>query len=110
MSLSERDFHQQIDALQQQVEDCFDASELDVDLENAGGVLTIRLPNTSQVILSRQPALNELWIAARSGGFHCRYDATQHRWVCPSTGEALGPLLTRVILEQSGATLDFPSL
>lgn len=110
MPLSEREFHQQVDELLQQVEDCFDASDLDTDLENSGGLLTIRLPNTSQLILSRQPALQELWIAARSGGFHCQYDPAQQRWVCPATGETLGALLERVTREQSGESLDFQSL
>lgn len=110
MSLSELQFHEQIDAVQAQIEAVFDASELDVDLDNAGGVLSIGFANGTQVILSRQSALSELWVAARSGGFHCRYDAPQQRWICNSSAETLGELLTRVTHEQAGEALDFAPL
>lgn len=54
MSLSEARFHDLVDEVQEAVEDLFDGSDLDVDLENSAGVLTIRFENGSQVILSRQ--------------------------------------------------------
>ena len=57
MSLSEARYHDLVDAAQQLIEDAFDDSGLDVDLENAGGVLTVRFANGSQLIVSRQPAM-----------------------------------------------------
>ena len=57
MSLTEARFHALVDALQLAVEDAFDASGLDVDLENSGGVLTVRFDNGSQLIFSRQEPL-----------------------------------------------------
>ena len=59
MSLSEARFHDLVDAAQQAVEDIFDDSDLDLDLENSAGVLTVRFENGSQVILSRQEALRQ---------------------------------------------------
>lgn len=56
-TMNEARFHDLVDALQQQVEDAFDDSDLDLDLENAGGVLTVRFENGSQLILSRQAPL-----------------------------------------------------
>ena len=56
MSLSEARYHDLVDAVQESVEDVFDDTSLDVDLENSGGVLTVRFDNGSQLILSRQPA------------------------------------------------------
>ena len=50
MSLSEARFHDLVDATQQAVEDIFDDSGLDVDLENSAGVLTVRFDNGSQLI------------------------------------------------------------
>ncbi|MDI9675054.1 iron donor protein CyaY, partial [Pseudomonas aeruginosa] len=35
-TMNEARFHDLVDALQQQVEDAFDDSDLDLDLENAG--------------------------------------------------------------------------
>ena len=108
MSLTEARFHQLIDAAQRAVEDAFDASELDVDLENSGGVLTVRFDNGSQLILSRQEPLRQLWVAARSGGFHLDY--RDGGWVCDSTGETLAALLARTVREQMGAAVDFAAL
>jgi CyaY protein len=110
MSLTEAQFHGLVDDVQSVVEDAFDDSDLDVDLENSGGVLTIRFENKSQLILSRQPALSQLWVAARSGGFHFNYDQAQSIWTCQGTGESLGALLQRATAEQGGCELAFPEL
>lgn len=110
MSLSEARFHDLVDEAQEAVENVFDDSGLDVDLDSAGGVLTIRFENASQLILSRQPALRQLWVAARSGGFHFDWDGEAGRWICDSSGETLGELLQRASAEQSGAELEFDEL
>lgn len=110
MSLSEARYHDLVDAAQEAVEDVFDDSALDVDLENSGGVLTVRFANGSQLILSRQPALRQLWVAARSGGFHFDYDEYAELWICDSSEERLGELLARVTLEQGSEALAFEEL
>ena len=54
MSLSEARFHDLVDATQQALEDLFDESGLDVDMENSAGVLTIKFDSGSQLIFSRR--------------------------------------------------------
>lgn len=110
MSLSEARFHDLIDAAQETVEDVFDDSGLDIDLENSAGVLTVRFENGTQVILSRQEPLRQLWVAARSGGFHFDYDEAQGLWICDTSEEPLGELLARVTQEQAGEQLEFEEL
>ncbi|MDV7212218.1 iron donor protein CyaY [Azotobacter beijerinckii] len=110
MSLTEARFHGLIDDLQQAVEDIFEDSDLDVDLENSAGVLSVRFESGSQIILSRQESLRQLWLAARSGGFHFDYDEATGRWICDASDEPLGELLARVTLEQVGEELEFPDL
>ena len=110
MTLSPARFHALVDAVQESVENVFDDSDLDIDLENSGGVLTVRFESGSQLILSRQEALAQLWVAARSGGFHFDYDSDSQRWLCDSGSEPLGELLARVALEQGGEALDFAGL
>ena len=102
MSLSEARFHDLVDATQQAIEDVLDDCDLDIDLENSAGVLTVRFENGSQLIFSRQEPLRQLWVAARSGGFHFDYDAESQRWLCDSNDEPLGELLLRVTAEQAG--------
>ncbi|AJE13950.1 MULTISPECIES: iron donor protein CyaY [Stutzerimonas] len=110
MSLSEARYHDLVDAAQQLIEDAFDDSGLDVDLENAGGVLTVRFANGSQLIVSRQPAMRQLWVAARSGGFHFDYDEAIEAWVCDTSAERLGELLGRAAQEQGGEAVEFDEL
>jgi CyaY protein len=110
MSLTEARFHDLVDAAQESIEDVFDGSDLDLDLENSAGVLTVRFENGTQLIFSRQEPLRQLWLAARSGGFHFDYDAASERWMCDSSDELLGEMLARLTLEQGGAELEFEEL
>ncbi len=83
------------------VEEWLEDSDLDLDLEAGAGMLTIRCEeNGSQIILSRQRAVAEIWVAAISGGFHFSWQGSD--WIC-KTGENLTQLLNRVLLEQAGA-------
>ncbi|KPZ01062.1 Protein CyaY [Pseudomonas syringae pv. aptata] len=107
MSLTEARFHDLVDATQQNIEDVFDESGLDVDLENSAGVLTVKFENGSQLIFSRQEPLRQLWLAARSGGFHFDYDEENSRWVCDTSDELLSEMLVRMTLEQADVELDF---
>jgi len=110
MSLTEARFHDLVDATQQSLEDIFDESGLDVDLENSAGVLTVKFENGSQLIFSRQEPLRQLWLAARSGGFHFDYDEEEKRWVCDTSDELLSEMLGRITLEQASVELDFDEI
>ena len=110
MSLTEARFHDLVDATQQALEDIFDESGLDVDLENSAGVLTVKFENGSQLIFSRQEPLRQLWLAAVSGGFHFDYDEESERWMCDKSEEQLGEMLERIVKQQAGAEFDFEGL
>ena len=97
--MNESQFNSRVDELLFEIEEALDASGVDVDYENVGGVLTITCENNaSQVIISRQPALSEVWVAAKSGGFHLA--DVEGDFICSVTGEPLRTLLNRVLTEQ----------
>ena len=110
MSLNEARFHDLVDATQQQLEDVFDESGLDVDLENSAGVLTVKFEGGAQLIFSRQEPLRQLWLAAKSGGFHFDYDEETSRWVCDTSEELLSEMVQRLTLEHTGVDLDFDEI
>lgn len=110
MSLTEARFHDLVDNTQQNLEDVFDESGLDLDLENSAGVLTVKFEGGSQLIFSRQEPLRQLWLASRSGGFHFDYDEETSRWVCDTSEELLSEMVTRMTLEQAGVELDFEEI
>ncbi|KPW77392.1 Protein CyaY [Pseudomonas syringae pv. coriandricola] len=115
MSLTEARFHDLVDATQQNIEDVFEEyllevdvdSRQDVDLENSAGVLTVKFESGSQLIFSRQEPLRQLWLAAKSGGFHFDYNEETFCWACDSSDELLSEMLTRFTKEQAGVELDF---
>ncbi len=51
--------------------------QADVDAERSGGMLTLRFANGSQIVVNTQPPLQELWLAARSGGYHFKWMGEQ---------------------------------
>jgi CyaY protein len=50
---------------------------IDIDTQRTGGLLELSFPNGSKIILNTQPPLQEVWMAARGGGFHYRWVAGQ---------------------------------
>jgi CyaY protein len=110
MSLTEARFHDLVDETQEKLEDIFDESDLDIDLESSAGVLTVKFENGTQLIFSRQEPLRQLWLAAVSGGFHFDYDEESERWMCDKSEEQLGEMLERIVKAQADIELDFEGL
>lgn len=82
-----------------------DTTDADVDNQRVGGMITISFPNGSQLIVNLQPPLQEIWLAARSGGYHYRHDGIA--WVDTKTGEELFGNLSREASAQGGQALRF---
>ena len=70
-------------------------------------MLTLTFRNGSVAIISRQSAIHQLWLAARSGGFHFDYDGSRKQWVCTANGKTLPDMLSEVCLQQGNVQLDF---
>ena len=98
--MNESEFNQKIDDLLVDIEDTVEASGLDIDFETVAGILTLDFENGSKVIINRQVAMSQLWVAAKSGGFHLSW--VDEQWVVSTTKEALPELLDRVCSEQYG--------
>jgi len=69
-----------------------------VDLE--GGILTLECADGTRVIVNRQTPNREIWVAARSGGFHFRFIGGE--WRDTRSNDELFASLARVIESQSG--------
>lgn len=54
-----------------------DASDADVDNQRTGAMVTLTFENKSQIIINLQKPLHEIWMAAKSGGYHFRWDQGQ---------------------------------
>ncbi|MCW8825480.1 MAG: iron donor protein CyaY [Gammaproteobacteria bacterium] len=100
--MTESEFNQQIDATLLQIEESLDECEVDIDYENSAGILTLELENGSQVIINRQIATQQLWVAAIDGGYHFDYSEDAGQWQLDRDGSELYVVLNRLLTQQSG--------
>lgn len=49
-----------------------DESDVDVDNQRVGGMVTLTFTNRSQIIINQQKPLHEIWLATKAGGYHYR--------------------------------------
>ena len=102
--MNESDFHREVDAVLARIEAAVESSDsLDVDLES--GILTITCADASRVIVNRQTPNREIWVAARSGGFHFRNVAGE--WRDTRGGEELFAAIARIVASQCGESIVF---
>ena len=100
--MNENRYTERLDDLMMAIEDAIDDTGLDIDFETSAGILTLTCPDNSKVILSRQTPLLQLWLAARSGGFHFGFDEGRQSWVLDSNGQTLAEVFNRCLTEQCG--------
>ena len=85
----------------QSIERALEACGLDADFElKEGGVLEIEFAEGSKIIVNRHGVAREIWVAARAGGFHFRWDGT--RWRASRDGAELFAVLSRLVSAQGG--------
>jgi len=106
--MKESEFHEIFDATLSAIEECLDEQADEVDYEVSAGIMTITCPNGSVIILNRQSANFQLWVAAKSGGFHLDY--VDGQWRLNNSGQPLSQLLEQLIREQSAEQIDFSGI
>ncbi len=104
--MTDSEFNQLTDETFRRIESALEhAEDADLDFElAAGNVLEIDCAG-SKIIINRQVAMHEIWVAARSGGFHYRW--SEGAWHNTRDDSELLSSLARLIAEQCGATLQF---
>src|ERR1700712_1652544 len=109
---SESEFIASTDRVLQSIGTVLDAAiddgDADLDWALNDGVLTIDCGAQGKLIVNRHLPNREIWIAARSGGFHFRPEDGQ--WNDTRSGEDIGTALTRLLQPQAGVTATFPPL
>ena len=97
--MNESEFHGAVDAVLLRIETSLeDEGDLDISLES--GILTVTCPDGSKVIVNRQTPNREIWVAARSGGFHFAW--RDGAWRDTRSKEELFASLARILASQAG--------
>ena len=84
-----------------------DDSDADIDNQRVGGMVTLTFANRSQIIINLQKPLQEIWMAARAGGFH--YKCVNGQWLDTKGAGEFFADLSRYASEQAGQPLRFSS-
>ena len=82
-----------------------DDADNDIDNQRVGGMITLTFTNRSQIIVNLQKPLQEVWLAAQSGGYHYRFDG-QHWQDTKGQGE-FWQQLSQDASAQAGQSLRF---
>ena len=78
---------------------------VDIDTQRTGGLLELAFPDASRIVINTQPPLQELWLAARSGGFHFRH--VDGRWLDTRDATDFYDALSACASAQAGCALRF---
>ena len=90
------------------LERTIEAAGLDIDIQAKGaGVLELEFQDGSKMIINRHAAAREIWVAAKSGGFHFRHDGMA--WRDTRDGTELFAALSRLVSAQAGAPVTLTS-
>ena len=107
--MTDPEFMDRAEALLRRVEACCDRinddTDADIDNQRVGGMVTLTFRNRSQIIVNLQKPLHEIWMAARAGGFHYKFDGS--RWMDTKGNGEFFAHLTRCAGEQAGQPVDF---
>jgi CyaY protein len=102
--MTDSEFHALADAALAALERSLEALDVDVDLQRkADGVLELEFGDGSKMIVNRHAAAREIWVAAKAGGFHFRYDGGG--WRDTRDGTELFAALSRLVSSQSGGAV-----
>ncbi|HEX9182895.1 MAG TPA: iron donor protein CyaY [Burkholderiales bacterium] len=99
--MTDSEFQALADAALAALEGSLEALDVDVDLQRtADGVLELEFGDGSKMIVNRHAAAREIWVAAKAGGFHFRYEGGA--WRDTRDGTELFAALSRLVSAQSG--------
>ena len=107
--MTDTEFMDRAEALLQAVEVCCDhineQTDADIDNQRVGGMVTLIFANKSQIIINLQKPLHEIWMAARSGGYH--YKFADGLWLDTRDSNEFFSSLSRAASTQAGRPLVF---
>ena len=93
-----------LSAIEAALERNADADLIDVECSRSGNVLEVEfIDNGSKIIVNSQAPMQEMWVAAKSGGFHYRHDGA--KWRNTRDQSELFAALSAMVSAQAGTTV-----
>lgn len=98
--MSDTDYLARAEAALAAVERALDYTDADIEFERSGNVLTLEFENGTKIIVNLQPPMQEIWIAAKSGGYHFRF--VDGKWRDTRNGTEFFTALSDYASQQAG--------
>lgn len=93
-----------LDAIEAGLEQAIESSDIDIECSRSGNVLDIEfIDGGTHIIVNSQAAMQEMWVAAKSGGFH--YRRVEGQWRNTRDGSELFSALSDMASSQAGQAL-----
>ena len=103
--MNDTEYHQMVDDIFIELEEALDNVEADLDYESAGGILTIIFPDTTKIILNKQPPLHQIWVATKFNGHHFNLQGEQ--WIDERSGAEFWSFMDQAATKQAGQSVRF---
>jgi CyaY protein len=104
--MTDTDYLTRAEAVLAAVERALDDIDADIEAERNGNVLTLEFSNGSKIIVNLQPPMQEIWIAAKAGGFHFKF--LDGQWRDTRNGTEFFAALSEYASKQAGEPVTFP--
>ncbi|MFD1009472.1 MULTISPECIES: iron donor protein CyaY [Oceanisphaera] len=85
--MNDSEFHALADAIYLHIEESIDNSDVDIDCETIGGVMTLTFDNNIKFVINRQEPLHQIWLATRENGHH--FALQGDKWIDNRQGHEL---------------------
>jgi len=96
------EFDSLADTVLMRIAQALDESGADCDCETKGeGVLELEFSDGGRIVVNRHSAAQEIWVAAKSGGYHFRWSGSD--WVDTRDGGELFAALSKLVSHHSGS-------
>lgn len=102
--MNESDFLELAGRAMSRIEQALESADLDFE-QPAEGILEIEFDDGSKIIVNRHTAAREIWVAARSGGFHFR--PAGQGWQDTRDNADLLVKLAELVAAQGGVQLSY---
>lgn len=89
-----------LETLEDAIDDLNESTDMDVDAQRVGGMITLVFANKSQIVVNLQKPLHEIWLATQSGGYHYKWSGSA--WLDTKTQAEFWEQLSTDMSEQSG--------
>ena len=105
--MTDSDYLSRAEAVLSSIEAAIDDNDADIELDRSGNVLTLEFENGSKIIVNLQPPMQEIWIAAKAGGFHFKF--VDGQWLDTRNGREFFESLSDYATQQAGERVPFSS-